>query len=106
MGSERLEALNLIPRRGSVILESFPDEIRGTPLLGTSKIIQPARYAETSRLAKVIAVGPKCTEVSVGWTVLCNRYPSSAQAFKIEDRELVSVKEDEILARIEVTHGS
>lgn len=95
--------MNLVSLRDKVILESFPDEIRGTPLLSKSKLIHPGQYAETSRLAKVIAVGPKVTEVAPGQTVLCHRYPTSALSFHYQERELVSVQEDEILARIEVT---
>ena len=102
MGKERLEEVNLVSLRDKVILESFPDEIRGTPLLSKSKIVIPGQYAETSRLAKVIAIGPKVTEVKPGQTVLCNRYPTSALSFRYEERELVSVLEGEILARIEV----
>jgi co-chaperonin GroES (HSP10) len=86
-----------------VLLESFEDEMRNSPLLHDSPISIPTQYAETSRLATVIAVGPDVGEdFSAGDVVLCNRYPTSAWAFQHEGRELVSVLEDEILAKIEV----
>lgn len=98
--------MTLTPHKDRVILESFPDEARNSALFSKSAIIIPSQYAETSRLAKVVALGKDvdCT-IRVGDTVLCNRYPTSAQAFRFEGIELVSVKQDEILARIGESNG-
>jgi co-chaperonin GroES (HSP10) len=85
-----------------VILEGFQDDMRGAPLNLESRIVIPTMYAEPSRYSKVLAVGPLCVEVRPGDVVLSGRYPSSAWAFEHEGRTLVSVKEDEILAKIEV----
>ena len=95
----------IAPYGGRVILESFPDDLRGAPLLTKSKIIIPGRYAETSRLATVVAIS-KGSDLVVNEIVLCSRYPQSAWAVNWNGRELVSVKEDEILAKIEVNDGA
>jgi len=95
------------PRRGTVLLEEFPQDARGTPLLHKQRsvVLTDDYQDEPSRLAKVVAVGRGVLDVKTGWTVLCNRYPASAWSFEHEGRELVSVKQDEILARIEVVNG-
>lgn len=89
-----------------VILESFKDDLRGGPVQLESRIVIPSVYTEPSRFSRVVSVGPLATELKSGDIVMSGRYPHSAWSFEHEGRELVSVKEDEILARIEVTHGS
>jgi hypothetical protein len=89
------------PKRTCVLLESFPDDLRGAPLnIEPSKIIVPGMYAETSRYSVVIAVGCEVRDIQPGWVVLSTRYPKSAWSFQFEGREFVSVEQDEILARI------
>jgi len=96
--------MNLTPRAENVILEPFRDDARGARLFQRERsvVLTDEYQDEPSRLARVVAVGLRVIEPKVGWTVLCNRYPASAQSFKFEGQEFVSVKEDEILARIEV----
>jgi co-chaperonin GroES (HSP10) len=94
---------SLIPHKDRVILESFPDDARGTPLVRQSVVLTDEYQNEPSRLAKVLAIGPDVEELLFeGDTVFCHRYPPSAWSFNFEGRELVSVKEEDILARIEV----
>lgn len=85
-----------------VILEAFCDDMRGAPINLDSRIVIPTMYAEPSRYSKVISIGPLCTETQPGEVVMTGRYPESAWSFEHEGRELVSVKESEILAKIEV----
>ncbi len=85
-----------------VILESFCDDMRGAPINLDSRIVIPTMYAEPSRYSKVVSIGPLCTETQPGEVVMTGRYPASAWSFEHEGRELVSVKESEILAKIEV----
>ena len=96
----------LTPRPNNVILESFPDDLRGAPLMSDSKIVAPGQYAETSRLAKVISVGKDVDSLVPGDVVLCNRYPASAQSFKFYEREFVSVNIEEILARVTIDNNA
>jgi co-chaperonin GroES (HSP10) len=88
--------------RDQVLLDPFPDDIRGTPLVGKSLLIAPGQYTEPSRLAKVVAVGSEVLDIKPGWTVMCNRYPHSAWEIRWEGRKYVSVKADEIEARVEI----
>lgn len=92
-----------IPMGNRVVLESFPDDLRGAALIGESRIIIPSMYTESSRLSKVIALGAKVNcGIAPGDIVFSGRYPPSAQAFKHEDKEFVSVDADDILARIDI----
>lgn len=91
------------PLKDRVLLESFPDDLRGAPIGKQSRIIIPEAYKESSRLAKVLAIGPEVAQsgdVKPGDTVLCNRYPQSAWAFEWQGKEIVSVKAEEILAKV------
>ena len=92
----------IIPRKDCVLLEPFPDDMRGAPIMSKSKLIAPGQYVEPSRLAKVVAVGREVRDIKPGWTVLSSRYPHSAWQITWEGRDLVSVTQDEIDARIEV----
>ena|ERR1700722_10621985 len=98
------EVRMIIPLGNRVTLESYPDDLRGSS--PASPIIAPGMYAETSRYAKVVAISDKARqslpELDAGDTVICDRYPPSAQAFEFEGRKLVTVNADEIELKVNV----
>jgi len=95
--------MNLEPRKDCVLLAPHPDDMRGAAL--DSKIIVPGQYAEPSRLSKVAAVGAKVYDIKVGDIVFSSRYPRSAWEIEHEGEKFVSVKAEEILAKLEVRNG-
>lgn len=86
-----------------MLLKSFSDDLRGAAYLGkNTRIVIPSKYTEPSRFATVLAIADDCeTELKVGDIVLCTRYPKTCQPFEHEGEKFVTVKEEEILARVE-----
>lgn len=92
------------PRNDQVLLESLADEVRGARLNTKPLIVVPYQAAEPSRLAKVVAIGPKVAcGIIPGETVLCQRY-GGAETKDAKNEKYFFMREEEILARvIEVT---
>lgn len=84
-----------------VIVESFPDDLRGGRVITDSRVVIPSMYTESSRFSTVISIGSKArVDFKPGDTVFTGRYPVTAQSFKYEDREFVSIEDHEFMALI------
>jgi co-chaperonin GroES (HSP10) len=64
----------LLPRNDHVLIKPDPPAVRGAAIGRESRIIMPEQAEEPARTGKVLAVGPKVTELKLGATVLFGRY--------------------------------
>lgn len=79
------------------------DDLRGATFIKNPMIMVPSMYTEPSRFAKVVAIGSQVRQngdVKIGDTILCNRYPKSAQPFPWDQRRLCLVREDDLLCLV------
>jgi co-chaperonin GroES (HSP10) len=95
--------VKLTPRKDCVLLAPFPDDARNAG--PRQSIVLTDEYQnEPSQYSKIVAVGAEVLDLKPGDTVFSQRYPKSAWSFKFNGHEIVSVKYDEILAKIEMVN--
>jgi len=98
------QKMEIEPLKDRVWLESLHEEVRGASLNIKPKIIVPYQAAEPSRLAKVLAIGPKVAQngdLKPGMIVLCQRY-GGAESRDAEHARYFFMQEKEIVAIVEV----
>lgn len=81
----------LVPLADYVVIEQEKAQTRTA-----SGLYLPENAAEKPKIAKVLAVGPRVTDIKVGDRVVYGGYTNTA--VKIESTEFILVKQDDVYA--------